>query len=77
MFLMIEDIEENVNLATYNQYSLHTSEGCSHPPSATGGETGWIGQTDCWNATNFDMGCIVVENKPNNYGQGFAQNGGG
>jgi len=71
------DIVENVNLATYNQYSLHTSQGCSHPLSATGGETGWIGQTDCWNSTNFNAGCIVVENKPNNFGQGFAQNGGG
>jgi len=71
------DIVENVNLATYNQYSLHTSQGCYHPPSATGNETGWIVQADCWNSTNFNAGCIVVENKQNNYGQGFAQNGGG
>jgi hypothetical protein len=68
---------ENINLATQNKYSLHTSEGCTHPETTTGVETGMIGPTDCWNETAFNSGCIVVENQPNNYGAGFAQNGGG
>ncbi|KAF8336553.1 concanavalin A-like lectin/glucanase domain-containing protein [Cantharellus anzutake] len=71
------DIVENVNLATNNQYSLHTIQGCNRPPYPIGNETGWIVQSSCWNMTNDNEGCIVIENKANNYGQGFALNGGG
>jgi len=70
------DIVENVNLATANQYALHTLDGCTHQ-TATTGESGQLVFTDCFNATNGDEGCIVKESKPNSYGAGFAQNGGG
>ncbi|KAF8314470.1 hypothetical protein DL93DRAFT_2058083 [Clavulina sp. PMI_390] len=71
------DIVEQVNLATNNQYSLHTEQGCTRPAPAEGLQTGTAGQADCWNATNYNTGCITVETKPNNYGAGFAENGGG
>ncbi|KAF8311950.1 hypothetical protein DL93DRAFT_2082589 [Clavulina sp. PMI_390] len=71
------DIVEQVNLATNNQYSLHTEQGCTRPAPATGLQTGTAGQADCWNMTNYNTGCITVETKPNNYGAGFANNGGG
>lgn len=84
-----------------NRISLHTLDGCDHPPANTSPsiETGNLISTDCFNQTNFNQGCIVeVEGNSvrrflihsgqrsslligafaiNQYGQAFAQNGGG
>jgi len=70
------DIFENVNVATANQYSLHTLNGCQHPATASG-ESGTIVSTDCFNATNGNQGCIVKESQENSFGAGFASIGGG
>jgi len=71
------DIIENVNLATQNQFSLHTLNGCTHPPaSANVNETGTLVSTDCFNQTNGNQGCLV-QAPQNSFGAGFAQNGGG
>jgi hypothetical protein len=32
---------------------------------------------DCYNATNGNQGCIVLESQANSFGSGFANNGGG
>lgn len=63
---------------TVNSISLHTLNGCRHPdhdvsPSI---ETGDLIQTDCFNQTNFNQGCIVDVPGPS-YGQPFAESGGG
>lgn len=59
--------------------SYHAENGCKHPPGPSNPavETGIIGNPDCYNGTLYNTGCIVTESKPNNYGAGFAQNGGG
>lgn len=67
---------ENVNQMTFNQYTLHTLDGCAHPASATG-QTGSVLSTDCFNATNGNSGCAVKESQDNSYGAGFASVGGG
>ena len=55
------------------------AENCTHPQDIPGvtTETGQLGNPDCWNMTLYNTGCIVAETKPNNYGPGFAANGGG
>lgn len=44
-----------------NRISLHTLDGCDHPPANTSPsiETGNLISTDCFNQTNFNQGCIV------------------
>jgi hypothetical protein len=73
------DIVENVNIATNNQYSLHTLQGCMHPPAADSAsiETGILVQADCFNQTNDNTGCLVQDPSSNSFGAGFAQNDGG
>jgi hypothetical protein len=68
------DIVENVNLATTNAYSLHTEDGCMASNQVA--MTGDLVATDCFNGTNFDEGCKVVDSTLS-YGSGFAENGGG
>ena len=65
------DIIEAINLMTYNQMALHTTPGCTKVQNDT--QTGNTLETDC----STDQGCLVSENKPHSYGQGFAQAGGG
>ncbi|PPQ73832.1 hypothetical protein CVT26_012147 [Gymnopilus dilepis] len=65
------DIIEAINDMPNNQVALHTTPGCflaSNPP-----QTGHTLETDC----SKPQGCIVAETKPNSFGQGFAQAGGG
>ncbi|KAF9004222.1 concanavalin A-like lectin/glucanase domain-containing protein [Cyathus striatus] len=66
------DIIEAINLMTHNQIALHTIPGCmlTAPPDQY---TGTMLNDDC----SQDRGCIVAENKPNSYGEGFNQAGGG
>jgi hypothetical protein len=73
------DIVENVNLATNNQYSLHTVQGCQHPSAAdsTNIETGTLVQADCFNQTNGNTGCLVKDASADSFGAGFAAQGGG
>ncbi|KAF8887238.1 concanavalin A-like lectin/glucanase domain-containing protein [Gymnopilus junonius] len=65
------DFIEAINDMTNNQVALHTTPGCfqaANPP-----QTGHTIETDC----SKPQGCIVGESKPNSFGQGFAQAGGG
>ncbi|KAJ7318573.1 hypothetical protein DFH08DRAFT_892250 [Mycena albidolilacea] len=77
------DVIENVNLATNNQYSLHTIDGCAHPAEALAegqvNETGNVLTTSCFvNATGqaTNEGCLVADNDLS-YGAKFAQSGDG
>ena len=68
------DIVENINLATTNAYNLHTADGCM--ASTEVAITGDLVNVDCFNGTNHDTGCKVVDTDLS-YGSGFASNGGG
>jgi hypothetical protein len=70
---------ENVNLDTANQYTLHTLNGCQHPPagSSPAVDTGKLVFQDCFNVTNGNSGCVVRDSRPSSYGAGFASAGGG
>ncbi|KAI5115196.1 hypothetical protein M0805_000710 [Coniferiporia weirii] len=74
------DVFENVNLATNNRYTLHTTDGCKHPDNSSSTssiETGTVLSTDCFNATAENEGCSVQDPSTTSYGADFASNGGG
>ncbi|KAI0659282.1 concanavalin A-like lectin/glucanase domain-containing protein, partial [Cubamyces menziesii] len=65
------DILEAVNLMTYNQMAIHTTDGCLTSNQIQ--QSGELGADDC--ASN--SGCTVKELKPNSYGDDFNNAGGG
>lgn len=65
------DIIEGINMMDHNQVALHTTGGCLQDQNP--GQTGRTIGGDC--AT--PQGCVVAETKPNSWGSGFAQAGGG
>ncbi|KAF9443295.1 glycoside hydrolase family 16 protein [Macrolepiota fuliginosa MF-IS2] len=65
------DIIEGINMLNNNQIALHTTSGCFQDPNP--GQTGNTVERDC----STPRGCLVAENKPNSWGPGFAQAGGG
>ncbi|KAI8985023.1 concanavalin A-like lectin/glucanase domain-containing protein [Trametes punicea] len=66
------DIVEAVNLMTYNQMAIHTTDGCTVAANAVE-QTGQLGSADCGS----NSGCTVKELKPNSYGDDFNNAGGG
>jgi len=65
------DVIESINDLDHNQVALHTTGGCFQ--AKTPGQTGVTIETDC----STGRGCLVAETKPNSFGSGFAQAGGG
>ncbi|KAK7453491.1 hypothetical protein VKT23_011768 [Stygiomarasmius scandens] len=65
------DVIEAINMLSQNQMALHTLPGCNLPQNT--GHTGRTIDTDCSTGT----GCLVQETKPNSYGSGFSNAGGG
>lgn len=65
------DIIEAINNLGSNQYALHTTPGCYLATNSV--QTGNTIETDC----STGQGCLVQETKPNSFGSGFAQAGGG
>lgn len=71
------DVLESVNRATANQMTLHTNDGCIQESTVT--QFGKQSGTNCSAGANGDpsVGCTVVETRPNSFGEGFNDNGGG
>ncbi|KJA17743.1 glycoside hydrolase family 16 protein [Hypholoma sublateritium FD-334 SS-4] len=66
------DIIEAINNMDNNQIALHSLQGCTKQ-DAPNEQTGSTLEADC----SVAQGCIVAETKPNSFGPGFAQAGGG
>jgi len=73
------DVLEGVNLATTNQYTLHTSSGCTIDPPSGGVQlfTAQILGTQCESASGANAGCAFKDSDPRSYGEGFNNAGGG
>jgi len=72
------DIFEAANMQGQSQFSLHTLNGCQHPPASSSTfETGNLISTDCFNQTANNEGCLVQAPSQVSYGPGFAAAGGG
>ncbi|KAF7305242.1 GH16 domain-containing protein [Mycena chlorophos] len=70
------DIIEGINLSSANQFSLHTTPGCTQPTNIT--QTGKTLVSNCLQNVNLSAyGCTTEETKPNSFGAGFASAGGG
>nr|GAT47609.1 predicted protein [Mycena chlorophos] len=70
------DIIEGINLSSANQFSLHTSPGCTQPTNIT--QTGKTKVSNCLQDADLNaFGCTTEEAKPNSFGEGFASAGGG
>ncbi|THU85086.1 hypothetical protein K435DRAFT_783462 [Dendrothele bispora CBS 962.96] len=67
------DVIEAINNLQQNQMALHTVPGCNLQVNTDSGQTGRTVDTDCSTGT----GCLVQETKPNSFGSGFANTGGG
>ena len=69
------DVLENVNLATANQMTLHTSAGCTQAATVT--QLGKTQNTNCSLGVDSADGCTVVETQQDSFGDGFNSAGGG
>ena len=69
------DIIENVNDATTNAMTLHSSAGCT----ISGGSSGLLQPTsmECNALVNGNLGCGFKESDSSSYGSGFNYNKGG
>ncbi|KAL9110765.1 MAG: hypothetical protein Q9227_004757 [Pyrenula ochraceoflavens] len=70
------DIMEQVNAATTNQMTLHTSQGCNLSNNTSSSQKPFSGTTlatDCQG----NMGCGISDNTPGNFGPAFNAAGGG
>ena len=63
------DIVEAINMMSFNQVALHTTDGCMHDPDVQ--QTSRNNALDC----SKPSGCVVQETGPNSYGAGFAAAG--
>ncbi|KAG8934493.1 hypothetical protein FRC02_009840 [Tulasnella sp. 418] len=70
------DIIEGVNDQSPNHSTLHTTDGCTMN-AANMVQTGALQTTNCFWQVNGNAGCGVANNKPNSYGPGFNNIGGG
>lgn len=71
------DILEGVNNQATNQYTLHTSEGCTASKGSVG-ITGQPGQTtQCATIGDDNTGCAYLDTDARSYGEGFNNAGGG
>ncbi|TRM64697.1 concanavalin A-like lectin/glucanase domain-containing protein [Schizophyllum amplum] len=70
------DVLEGVNEGTTNQYTLHTSDGCS---ASLGTEkvTATVGNAKCASANGDNAGCAYFDSDDRSYGKGFNKAGGG
>ncbi|KAI0061008.1 hypothetical protein BV25DRAFT_1806255, partial [Artomyces pyxidatus] len=71
------DIVENINLATNNQYTLHSGSGSSCTLAQPVHATGRVLGTQCMSAPDANAGCAIVDNDPRTFGHGFNAGGGG
>ena len=75
------DIVENVHDATHNQYTLHTSSGCTldRSPQTNLAQpfTSTVIGTTCASSNSDNNGCGFVDDNPNSYGHGFNDIAGG
>jgi len=71
------DVVEGVNMATTNQYTLHTSQGCTTSRGSVS-TTGQLGSSaQCAVTENNNTGCAYQDTDARSYGQGFKDSGGG
>ncbi|KAG6865061.1 hypothetical protein C0991_005380 [Blastosporella zonata] len=66
------DIIEGINLSNTNQMAMHSAIGCVQAENP-----GQTGMTTTSNCSLPDVGCVVVETKPNSFGADFNNAGGG
>ncbi len=69
------DIIEGINMNTKNQYTIHTTPGCSIDTSSSKLASN-IGSKDC-NAGDGHNGCAFFDPDTNSYGEGLNNAGGG
>lgn len=69
------DVMEGINDGPLNQYTLHTSQGCSIDTNQK--MAGKIGNANCAVGGGSNTGCGVQDTDPRSYGHGFNVAGGG
>ncbi|KAF9518751.1 glycoside hydrolase family 16 protein [Hydnum rufescens UP504] len=71
------DVIEGVNSIGPNQASLHTSAGCTQPPSTWPRYSGTLTSTNCDTYTSSNVGCGIKSTSQNSFGPAFNSIGGG